>query len=75
MNREPVPILQANGAFRAVPVPPGESVVQMDFQTRNWWILWLGWLPLVLAPFLAKLVVPRKRLQEAEAQTVESHAS
>ncbi len=75
VNREPVPILQANGAFRAVPVPPGESVVQMDFQTRNWWILWLGWIPLIGALFLAKLVAPRKRLQAAEAQTVESHAS
>jgi len=75
VNREPVPILQANGAFRAVPVPPGESVVQMDFQTRNWWILWLGWIPLIGALFLAKLVAPPKRLQEVEAQTVESHAS
>jgi len=75
VNREPVPLLQANGAFRAVPVPPGESVVQMQYQPRNWWIVWLGWIPLIGALFLAKLVAPPKRLQEAEAQTVESHAS
>jgi len=38
VNREPVPVLQANGAFRAVPIPPGEAVVRMDFRPRGWWI-------------------------------------
>jgi hypothetical protein len=67
VNREPVPLLQANGAFRAVPVPPGESVVQMQFQSRYWWIPWLGWLALTFATFLAKLVAPPKRLRAAES--------
>jgi hypothetical protein len=67
VNREPVPLLQANGAFRAVPVPPGESVVRMQFQLRYGWIPWLGWLALTFALFLAKLVAPPKRLRAAES--------
>jgi hypothetical protein len=67
VNREPVPLLQANGAFRAVPVPPGESVVRMQFQLRYGWIPWLGWLALTFATFLAKLVAPPKRLRAAES--------
>lgn len=35
VNGESVPILQANGAFRAVPIPPGEAVVEMRFQRRG----------------------------------------
>lgn len=35
VNGEPVPLLQANGAFRAVPIPPGEAVVEMRFQRRG----------------------------------------
>jgi hypothetical protein len=35
VNREPVPVLQANGAFRAIPIPPGEAVVKMQFQSRS----------------------------------------
>jgi hypothetical protein len=35
VNRKPVPVLQANGAFRAIPIPPGEAVVKMQFQSRS----------------------------------------
>ncbi len=35
VNGKPVPVLQANGAFRAVPIPSGEAVVEMRFQPRS----------------------------------------
>lgn len=38
VNGRSVPLLQANGAFRAVPIPPGESRVAMRFLPRSFQI-------------------------------------
>ncbi|MDW8107463.1 MAG: YfhO family protein [Armatimonadota bacterium] len=38
VNGKTVPLLQANGAFRAVPIPAGEAVVEMRFVPRSFWI-------------------------------------
>ncbi|OYT75724.1 MAG: hypothetical protein CFK49_01620 [Armatimonadetes bacterium JP3_11] len=38
VNGKSVPLLQANGAFRAVPIPPGESQVEMRFLPRSFQI-------------------------------------
>ncbi len=35
VNGKPAPLLKANGAFRAVPVPSGEAVVEMRFMPRS----------------------------------------
>ncbi|MCS7208137.1 MAG: YfhO family protein [Fimbriimonadales bacterium] len=35
VNGKPAPLLQANGAFRAVPIPSGDAVVEMRFVPRN----------------------------------------
>ncbi|MCS7301151.1 MAG: YfhO family protein [Fimbriimonadales bacterium] len=35
VNGQPVPLLRANGAFRAVPVPSGEAIVEMRFLPRS----------------------------------------
>ena len=35
VNGKPAPLLKANGAFRAVPVPPGEAIVEMRFMPRS----------------------------------------
>ncbi len=35
VNGEPVPMLRANGAFRAVPVPAGEAIVEMRFMPSS----------------------------------------
>jgi hypothetical protein len=35
VNGRAVPLLQANGAFRAVPIPSGEAVVEMRFLPRS----------------------------------------
>ena len=35
VNGKPVPLLQANGAFRAVPVPSGEAMVEMRYLPRS----------------------------------------
>ncbi|MFX5085071.1 YfhO family protein, partial [Acinetobacter baumannii] len=38
VNGKSVPLLQANGAFRAMPIPPGESRVEMRFLPRSFQI-------------------------------------
>ncbi|MCS7273510.1 MAG: YfhO family protein [Fimbriimonadales bacterium] len=38
VNGKTVPLLQANGAFRAVPIPSGEAIVEMRFVPRSFWV-------------------------------------
>ncbi len=43
VDGNPAPVLRANYAFRAVPVPAGEHRVRMEFSPRSWTIgLWLS---------------------------------
>ncbi|MCS7190258.1 MAG: YfhO family protein, partial [Fimbriimonadales bacterium] len=57
VNGEPVPLLQANGAFRAVPVPPGEATVTMWFMPRSFVVgAWLS-----AASLVALAIVPVAR--------------
>jgi hypothetical protein len=37
VNGQPVRVIPANGALRAVPVPPGASTVELWFAPRAWW--------------------------------------
>lgn len=54
-----VPVLRANYAFRAVPVPAGEHRVRMEFSPRSWIIgLWLSGLVIL---FLAISTIQRFR--------------
>ncbi|MCX7926264.1 MAG: YfhO family protein [Fimbriimonadales bacterium] len=35
VNGKPAPLLQGNGGFRAIPIPPGEAIVEMHFMPRS----------------------------------------
>jgi hypothetical protein len=52
VNGEPVPVHEANLAFKAVRVPPGRSVVRMWFE-RGWLALGLALLGLTWATAMA----------------------
>jgi hypothetical protein len=61
VNREPVPVLQANGAFRAIPIPPGEAVVKMQFQSRSHTVGYNLVLTACLILSLMGLIVSRRK--------------
>jgi hypothetical protein len=56
VNGQPVPILQVNQGFKAVPIPPGEVTVNFDFGTAfDYGVSWLLWI--ISAAFIALPVV------------------
>lgn len=63
VNGKPVPLLRANGAFRAVPVPAGEAIVEMRFLPRSF-LLGSGLSLLGLFAIGALLVNDRRRCVE-----------
>lgn len=63
VNGKPAPLLQANGAFRAVPIPAGEVIVEMRFLPRSF-LLGSGLSLLGLLAMGALLVNNRRRPAE-----------
>lgn len=55
VNGEAMPVLRANGALRAVPIPAGQATVELRFAPRGW--RWGGWLALVALIWAAALLV------------------
>ena len=63
VDGEPVPILRANYAFRAVPVPAGSHQVTMSFQPTSWFA-GLGITALTLLALVALLLILLLRRQQ-----------
>lgn len=55
VNGTPVPVLQADGALRAVPIPAGQASVELRFAPRGW--RWGGWLALLAVIWATALLI------------------
>ena len=76
VDGQPAPLLRADYAIKAVPVPAGHHVVQLRFQSGSWARgLWLGLVGLVLLVVTVSRGASFQlaRLRRGEAITAQSH--